>query len=205
METEKFYHIYNHANGNENLFREEENYRFFLQQWDKYISPIAETYAYCLMPNHIHFLVQIKNDTEILNLGGFESEKLHLTGFQNLSGVSSTKISKCFSNLFNSYAKAFNNSYNRKGSLFHRPFKQKEITSEEHLKTLVCYIHRNPIHHGFCTDFTEWKHSSYHSYLSDKSSKIERTYILDLFDGKENFIEAHLQYIEPLDSELFLE
>lgn len=205
MEAEKIYHIYNHANGHENLFREKDNYRFFLQQWDKYISPIAQTYAYCLMPNHIHFLVQIKNDSEILNLGGFESKKLHLTGFENLSGVLSTKISKCFSNFFNSYAKAFNNSYNRKGSLFHRPFKRKEITSEEYLKTLVCYIHRNPIHHGFCADFKEWEHSSYHAYLSNKSSKIERTYILGLFDGKENFIEAHQQYIEPLDSELFLE
>lgn len=66
METEKFYHIYNHANGNENLFIEEENYHFFLQQWDKYISPIADTYAYCLIPNHIHFLIRIKT-----NLHGF--------------------------------------------------------------------------------------------------------------------------------------
>lgn len=204
MEAEKIYHIYNHANGHENLFREKDNYRFFLQQWDKYISPIAKTYAYCLMPNHIHFLVQIKNDSEILNPGGFESKKLHLTGFENLSGVLSTKISKCFSNFFNSYAKAFNNSYNRKGSLFHRPFKRKEITSEEYLKTLVCYIHRNPIHHGFCADFKEWEHSSYHAYLSDKSSKIERNYILDLFDGKENFIEAHQQEIEGIN-DYFLE
>lgn len=41
---------------------------FFLQQWDKYISPIAITYAYCLIPNHIHFLVQIKKEEEVLNL-----------------------------------------------------------------------------------------------------------------------------------------
>ncbi|MBW6482925.1 MAG: transposase [Vicingaceae bacterium] len=95
METEKFYHIYNHANGNENLFKEEENYRFFLQQWDKYISPIAATYAYCLMPNHIHFLVQIRKEEEILNL-------LNLGGFQNLQGLDRTSkiISKKFSNLF---------------------------------------------------------------------------------------------------------
>lgn len=70
---------------------------------------------------------------------------------------------------------------------------------------MVCYIHRNPIHHGFCTDFTEWEHSSYHSYLSDKPSKIERNYILDLFDGKENFIEAHQQQIEHLDADYFLD
>lgn len=198
MEVEKFYHIYNHANGSENLFKEEENFRYFLQQWDKYISPIATTYAYCLMPNHIHFLIRILSEDDI-------KTNKHLTGFQNLSGVLPNLISKQFSNLFNAYAKAYNKLYNRKGSLFHRPFKRKEITSEDYLKTLVCYIHRNPIHHGFCTNFTAWKHTSYDSYLSEKSSKIERTYIFDLFDGKENFIEAHQQYIETLDLESFLE
>ena len=197
METEKFYHIYNHANGIENLFKEEENFRYFLQQWDKYISPVADTYAYCLMPNHIHFLVQIKNDVEILNLGGF----------QNLQGLDRTSkiISKKFSNLFNSYTKAFNTRYQRRGSLFTPNFKRKEITSEDYLKTLVCYIHRNPIHHGFCTNFTDWEHSSYHSYLSDKSTKIKRQFILDLFDGKDNFIAAHQQQIEHLDTDYFLE
>lgn len=211
MEAEKFYHIYNHANGNENLFREEENYRFFLQQWDKYISPIATTYAYCLMPNHIHFLIKIRRIEEVKVKFGFEDVKpfgkfeKDLTGFENLSGVSPNLISKQFSNLFNAYAKAYNNLYNRKGSLFHRPFKRKEITSEDYLKTLVCYIHRNPIHHGFCTDFIAWKHTSYHAYLSDKPSKIERKYILDLFDGKENFIEAHQQQIEHLDTDYFLD
>lgn len=200
MEAEKFYHVYNHANGHENLFREEENYRFFLQQWDKYISPIAETYAYCLMPNHIHFLIKTRSIEEVRMNFGFEDVKPFgkFETFQKL-------VSKQFSNLYSSYAQAFNKMYNRKGSLFTPNFKRKEITSEEYLKTLVCYIHRNPIHHGFCADFKEWEHSSYHAYLSDKSSKIERNYILDLFDGKENFIEAHLQYIEPLDSELFLE
>lgn len=200
MEAEKFYHVYNHANGNENLFREKDNYRFFLQQWDKYISPIAKTYAYCLMPNHIHFLIKTRSIEEVRMNFGFEDVKPFgkFETFQKL-------VSKQFSNLYSSYAQAFNKMYNRKGSLFTPNFKRKEITSEEYLKTLVCYIHRNPIHHGFCADFTEWEHSSYHAYLSDKPSKIERTYILGLFDGKENFIEAHLQYIEPLDSELFLE
>ncbi|MDT8412933.1 MAG: transposase [Vicingaceae bacterium] len=200
METEKFYHIYNHANRNENLFREEENYRFFLQQWDKYISPIAVTRTYCLMPNHIHFLIKIRSVEEVRMKFGFEDVK-PFGKFQTFQKL----VSKQFSNLYSSYAQAFNTRYQRKGSLFTPNFKRKEITSEEYLKTLVCYIHRNPIHHGFCADFTDWKHSSYHAYLSDKPSKIERTYILDLFDGKENFIETHQQYIELLDLEIFLE
>jgi hypothetical protein len=49
MEPETYYHIYNHANGDENLFRSSENYYFFLKQWAKDITPVADTYVYCLM------------------------------------------------------------------------------------------------------------------------------------------------------------
>ena len=43
LQTGTYYHIYNRANGNENLFRNDENYYYFLKLWDKYVSPIAET------------------------------------------------------------------------------------------------------------------------------------------------------------------
>lgn len=94
MQPGTFYHIYNHANGFENLFQSDENYRFFLQQWNKYIEPVAELYAYCLMPNHFHVLIRTKNEEELLDL----------TGFRNLSGLKDTEkiISQHFSNLFNS-------------------------------------------------------------------------------------------------------
>lgn len=46
-----YYHIFNHANGDEDLFREPENYRYFLQQYHKHIDKIADTYAYYQMPN----------------------------------------------------------------------------------------------------------------------------------------------------------
>ena len=54
------YHIFNHANGFENVFREDENFRFFLEKYRLFISPIAETYAYCLLPNHFHFVIRIR-------------------------------------------------------------------------------------------------------------------------------------------------
>jgi len=57
LEVEKCYHIYNHAVGNENLFRCDENYRYFLKKYAEHISPIADTFAYCLMPNHFHLSV----------------------------------------------------------------------------------------------------------------------------------------------------
>ncbi|PIQ50353.1 MAG: hypothetical protein COW03_00515 [Cytophagales bacterium CG12_big_fil_rev_8_21_14_0_65_40_12] len=181
MQPETFYHIFNHANGAENLFRRDENYRYFLQQWAKYITPVAGTYAYCLMPNHIHFLIRTHPQTSKVseNLGGLKNQPFEKT------------LSQAFSNLFNSYTKAFNRMYDRRGSLFMQNFKRKEITSDSYLTTIVNYIHRNPIHHGFCNHLEEWPHSSYTTFLGNKPTKIEKDYTLEWFNGKEGFIKYH--------------
>ena len=82
MLTEKLYHIYNHANEAENLFREAENYRYFLKQWQKHIQPIANTLAYCLMLNHFHFLIKNRKQSELEStFGKFETfQKLSYNG-----------------------------------------------------------------------------------------------------------------------------
>lgn len=63
-----YYHIYNHANGNDNLFRNEKNYYHFLEKYAIYIPPIADTFAYSLMPNHFHLFLRIKSLEELLTL-----------------------------------------------------------------------------------------------------------------------------------------
>ncbi len=65
LKPNEMYHIYNHANGNDNLFRNEENYAYFLKRYAYFIHPIAKTYAYCLMPNHFHLLVKIRSEEGI--------------------------------------------------------------------------------------------------------------------------------------------
>jgi hypothetical protein len=40
----KYYHLYNHANGFENIFKTDDNYRFFLQKYASYLNPKADTY-----------------------------------------------------------------------------------------------------------------------------------------------------------------
>jgi len=179
-----FYHIYNHANDPENLFRMDENYRYFLQQWSKYVEPVAETYAYCLMPNHIHFLIRTKDESELKNQ----------TGLQDLSGF----ISKQFSNLFNSYAKAYNKMFDRRGSLFIRPFKAKEIDSDEYLTNVIFYIHHNPVHHGFTKNLADWPHSSYHALISDKQTRINRTAVHDWFGSPNEMKKYHQQNFQEL-------
>ena len=60
LQPGQYYHIYNRGINGEPLFREERNHRHFLKLWAKYIEPLADTYAYCLLNNHFHFLVRIK-------------------------------------------------------------------------------------------------------------------------------------------------
>ncbi len=63
-----YYHIYNRGNNGENLFKEERNYTYFLTLYEKYITPIAFTYAYCLLINHFHILVRIKDEVEFVGV-----------------------------------------------------------------------------------------------------------------------------------------
>jgi hypothetical protein len=58
---DKTYHILSHAVGTEILFKQPDNYCFFLERFEKHCSSVLETLSYCLLPNHFHFLVRIKS------------------------------------------------------------------------------------------------------------------------------------------------
>jgi len=184
----KYYHVYNRGNNRENIFVEERNYRYFLQIYTKHVAPVADTYAYCLLRNHFHFLLHIKD----------------LTSFEDPSVLK--KPSQHLSNLFNAYTKAFNKAYNRTGALFQRPFGRVEVTSDAHFMWLVIYIHQNPQKHGFVDDFRIWPYSSYHTLLSTKLTRLKRDDVLTWFGGVEAFGISHQQEVdEHLVAPLVLE
>jgi len=116
------YHIYNRAVGSERLFKTDRNYQYFLSKYDKYISPVADTFCYCLMPNHFHLLLKIKDLSYLSSV--LKIENAH----------SNNHISQQFSNFFNAYTKAYNKENRRLGSLFMKPFKRKLIKDEKYLK-----------------------------------------------------------------------
>ncbi|UII33147.1 hypothetical protein LVD17_04815 [Fulvivirga ulvae] len=188
LQPQEIYHIYTHANGSENLFREDENYRYFLSKYSEYIHPIAETFAYCLMPNHVHFMIRVRDEEEVLEF--LKLKKPTLQGFETLGGFSMA-VSKQFSHLLNGYTQAYNKRYTRKGSLFTPNFNRKPVESDTYFTSLIVYIHNNPIHHGFVTDAEDWPHSSYHSYLLEKRTKIAREEGLQWFGGRKEFVEVH--------------
>jgi putative transposase len=188
LERGKYYHIYNRGNNRENIFIEERNYRYFLQLYAKYIGPVADTYAYCLMRNHFHVLGRMKTEEEILT---------DPKGFENPLGLPDT--GQQFGKLFNAYAKAINKAYQRTGSLFQNPFRRKEVTSNAYFRQLVAYIHRNPQKHGFVKDFRDWPYSSYHALLSDKPTHVKRMEVLEWFGDAPTLVEFHLRDVSEDD------
>ena len=186
MEEEKFYHIFNRGNNRENIFKEEENYHYFLKQYEKYLSGAVDTYAYCLMPNHFHFLVRIKEQAKL------ESA----TTMEILRRL--TPAEKAFKDFFISYAKSINKKYNRTGSLFQYKFKRKPVESQNYLRKLVLYIHQNPIEAGFCDQIDEWKFSSFNSLINNSPSILKTGEVIDWFENVENFKYCHktLQALE---------
>jgi putative transposase len=135
LEYDSFYHIYNQGNNHEDLFRCDANYRHFLKLYEKYISPIAETFAWGLMINHFHVLVRIKEEAEILPFSPYLN-----------SGRKPTP-SRQFAHLFNAYAQSFNRTFSRTGCLFKTPFQRIKLNSLDYIVNLVLYIHNNPAHH----------------------------------------------------------
>jgi REP element-mobilizing transposase RayT len=192
MIPNQFYHVFNHANGRENLFVEDKNYKFFLEKLAFHIFPACRIYAYCLMRNHFHLLISTRNKEELFELWQ-SPDAYKILDDKKIS----LKISKVFSNLFSSYTQAFNKVYDRMGSLFIPSMKTESIETDDSFRRVVHYIHNNPVHHGFISSIENWPHSSYKIFFSNGPTKIERQYVLKVFGGIDKFIEYHSK---PVDS-----
>ncbi len=200
------YHIFNHGNGFENIFTEDENYRFFLDKYNQYILPIAETYSYCLLPNHFHLVVRIRR-REVLEEVYRNSIPINFSKVPNFGKVAEGKadnlqlsdkllerfISKQFANLFSCYTQSFNKVNKRRGSLFLKNFRRELIENKDYFLNTVIYTHRNPLHHAFCDRYTDWSYTSFCEIKEHNSQIIEVDKLLRMFGGQVSFIDLHEQ------------
>jgi putative transposase len=107
----------------------------------------VEIIAYCLMPNHFHFI---------------------------LKQVSDRGISKFIANFTNSYTKYFNTKYKRVGSLFQGPFKAVYVESEDQLLHLTRYVHLNPVTSFLLklADLSTYEWSSFNEYIGKQNRAV---------------------------------
>ena len=184
----KFYHIYNHAVGDDNLFKTRNDYITFLNKINTHTISCFDIYCYCLMPNHFHFLLKVKSHEDLILSGYNEKDNIH------------NYLSHKLGNLFNSYSKIYNLIYDRKGSLFNESFHRIAINSEEYLRKLVVYIHLNPVTHGFVDKPEDWTYSSFKSIYHNTRSKKEYDIVISWFNDRENYLYNHRIIIDLDDN-----
>lgn len=182
------YHLHNKASAGETLFITAENYRFFFEKYRHYISPIAHTYCYCLMPEYFHLLVKFKSESELIDY--FTKSRQRIDDFN-------TMISDQFTEFFNAYSKGVNKKQNKKGDLFMPYLKRKKITDQNYLKNVVYYIHHIPLDAKLVKELYDYEYSSYNAIISRNSPILKKEEIFEWFNGYEGFIEFHRGKKEP--------
>ena len=183
----EYYHIYNRAIGNDIVFFRRSNYSYFLKKYEEKMSPLVDTLAYCLMPNHFHFIVRVKCP-EV-----FESQKkeklvgiLQDDDYQLINYI----LYQVQKGWLSGYAQDINKQEKRMGSLFMHTTRRKILTSPLHLINAIIYTHRNPIKAGLAFSLHEWEYSSYKAIL-EKEDFLDYKHLMEIFGKREEFVKIH--------------
>ncbi len=197
----RFFHVFNRGNNGDNLFYQERNYSYFLRKYLEYLSPVLDTYCYCLLPNHFHILVKVKEEAVVIEnkrdaipAGGTGKRD----GVPNQAGrekEAALWVSERFRRFFLGYSQAIKKQEGRTSSLFQKNFRRIEVDSYNYLTNLVPYIHTNAQLHGLCSDFREYEFSSYNIFSHMLESPIQRDEVLEWFGSHPVFVQAHLERI----------
>lgn len=155
----KLYHYYNQGNNKGKIFFSRENQIFFLKNFRKFVSPHCNVLAYCLMPNHFHFLIYTTKNSVIEN---------------NVGSLIIPALNNAFRQLLSSYTQAINKQESRSGSLFRQRTKAKLLEGQDEHYPFICfqYIHQNPLKAGLVDKMESWEFSSFQDYLGSRNGTI---------------------------------
>lgn len=189
--TGNYYHVFNRGNNKNPVFLKTNDYERLLNKVDEYsqLYPL-EIHAFCLLSNHVHFLVRQTSNRY--------------------------PISKFFGSLFNSHAQYMNKRYGMVGHLVQGRFQARPLESEPSFLQASRYIHLNPIKDRLLDpnfikrgdfknltvslkeELKSYPWSSYHYYLVDPSRQprfLVTSNILELAGGRrgyKSFVEAKI-------------
>jgi putative transposase len=179
MYFEKYhlYHVYNQGNNKQKIFFKRENYLFFLKKVRAYILPYADIMAYCLMPNHFHFLMKVNHVERIIE------------------GFAPSVLNQSIGIILRSYTSAINKQENRSGTLFRKETKARcltepqglakawfnsefgtflniDIPEKDYPQQCFNYIHQNPVKAGLADNPEDWEFSSAVDYAGKRSGTL---------------------------------
>ncbi|MDH3975021.1 MAG: transposase [Deltaproteobacteria bacterium] len=154
-----FYHVTTRGNQRQNIYKDEEDFRKYLEILTRYKKRYGfNLYAYVLMSNHVHLLVE--------------------TG--------SISLSKIFQGINQSFTLYFNKKYNLSGHLFQGRYRAILCEKDAYLLSLLKYIHLNPVRAGMVKDVKDYRWSSHKVYTGEtkQTELIDADDVLGIFSIK---------------------
>ncbi len=168
------YHVIMRGVNRQIIFKNKEDRIIFLEKMDKFReNDEYKVFAYCLMDNHIHLLLQELN----------------------------APLSNSIKRICSSYVRWYNNKYERIGHLFQERFRSEVVDNEGYFLTVLRYIHQNPIKAHMVTDVSEYPWSSYNEYLNN-NRHIDKSFALKLFSNeRKNALKSFREFHQELNKD----
>jgi len=184
LQPATYYHIYNRGNNSQPVFRNHSDCQCFLQRWEKYIWPIADTYAYCLLENHFHATIQTR-------------KTIVRPETAELIPVDSACIQKQFQRFFTSFAMCQHTKNGSNGAVFKRRFQRSEIQNDDHFRRVVAYNLLNPKKHRLQADCYRYPYSSLQFLYRNAPAFLAQDSLYHMF-GSAPELERYLRHYEEL-------
>jgi len=141
-----FFHVLNRGNNRQTVFRDEEDFSYFLQLLKRYKKQLKfRLYHFCLMPNHIHFVLE-----------------------PTLQG----SLSKIMLRLTLAYTWYFNRKYRGVGHVWQGRFKSSLLDKENYFLWCGLYVELNPVRANLATMPEDWRWSSFRFYALGKTEPL---------------------------------
>jgi putative transposase len=190
-ESDSLYHVYNRGNNGQQLFFEPAHYHYFLRLFRQHVAPTVKPVAYCLMPNHFHFLL-------LTTAAG--------TQWDDSASSARQPMVRGLAKLLSTYSQALNQERGRQGALFQPKTKAKLLDGPfcEAGYPLLCfqYIHQNPLRAGLASSLADWPFSSYRDYAGLRSGTLcdqdVGRELLALPSEPVEFIAESTQMVDPV-------
>ena len=155
------YHVIVRGNQRRKTFLNETDYNAYLERLGRYRTKYGHTiHAYCLMPNHVHLLVESSNQP----------------------------LAKFMQGLQQSYSQYFNLRHHKIGHVFQGRYKAIVCQKDQYLLQLIRYIHLNPVRAGMVKEPEQFSFSGHRAYVDAKATEvINPRKALGLMGGKARY------------------
>jgi len=165
------YHVITRGNNRRKIFRSRDDYLKFTDfvQQQKSKLPFY-LYAYCLMPNHVHLLMEMRDDF----------------------------VSRIMQRILTSYSQYHNRKYNKVGHVFQGRYKSILCQTDQYLGELVRYIHLNPVRAKIVRRPEDFEYSGHRTYLGlDRTGLVDAELVLRHFGAtKKRAVESYIRFVQ---------